>query len=578
MEKVWLKHYQTGVPSEINPDTYRSLAEIFENACAQYKNKVAYTNFGSLLTYGALEKKARAFASFLQSELKMKKGDRIALMMPNILQYPIAMFGAFYAGLTVVNVNPLYTIHELKHQLVDSGAQTVVVLANFAHTVEQVWAKTSIKHVIVTSMGDCFNFPKALLFNFVVRFIKKMVPVWSIPHHIRFKDALHLGAKRPFHKADLSGEDIAYLQYTGGTTGIAKSAILTHRNMIANLEQASAWIKPLLTPGKEIIITGLPLYHIFSLTANCLIFLKIGAKNVLITNPKDIPAFIKELKKHAFTVITGVNTLFNALLNNSEFAILNFSSLRIALGGGMPTQPAVAERWQRITHTVLIEAYGLTETAPAVCINPLNLKAFNGSVGLPIPSTDISIRDEAEQELSFNQAGELWVKGPQVMKGYWHHSEETKDTLKDGWLKTGDIATIDENGYIKIVDRKKNMILVSGFNVYPTEVENVIAMMPAVSEVAVIGIPRTGSGEMVKAIIVKKDDSLTQEQVKAYCRAQLTSYKIPREIEFRDKLPKNNVGKILHRILREEARLNKTVGTKRGGNKEGGLKIHLPSS
>jgi long-chain acyl-CoA synthetase len=551
MEKVWLKHYQPGVPFEINPDAYSSLNEIFENSCEQYGDQVAYINLGNSLTYNALEKKTRQFAGYLQSVLGMKKGDRVALMMPNILQYPIAMFGALRAGLIVINVNPLYTIRELEHQLVDSEAQAIVVLANFALNIEKILGKTCLKHVIITEIGDCFPFPKSFLVNWFVKYIKRMVPNWSIPNYIKFKDTLRLDKQNTFHKPEVSGEDVAYLQYTGGTTGIAKSAILTHRNMVANLEQASAWIKPFLSSGKEIIITAIPLYHIFSLTANCLIFMKIGATNILITNPRDIPSFIKELSQYQYTTITGVNTLYNALLSNPKFAELNFSSLRIALGGGMPVQQAIAEQWKKVTNSTLIEAYGLTEASPAVCISPLNLTSFNGSVGLPIPSTNISIRNEDGQELSFDQPGELWVKGPQVMKGYWNRPDETKDAIRDGWLRTGDIATVDENGFVKIVDRKKDMILVSGFNVYPTEVEDVIAMMAGVSEVAVIGVPLKESGEMVKAFIVPKNGSLTAQQIREHCRKQLTAYKVPKEIEFRSELPKSNVGKILRRALRE---------------------------
>lgn len=550
MKKVWLKNYQPGVPTEINPNAYGSLVEIFEQCCHQYATLDAYVNMGHRMSYAELEHEARNFAAFLQQDLKLKKGDRIGLMMPNLLQYPIAMFGALRAGLIVVNINPLYTARELEYQLNDSEIQTLLVVANFAHTVQKVLSTTSLKNIIVTQIGDCFSFPKSMIVNWVVKHIKKMVPPWEIPGAISFNHALKEGQKKFFQRVNVTGDDIAYLQYTGGTTGIAKGAMLTHRNMVANLEQAAAWVKPELQPGKEIVITALPLYHIFSLTANCLLFFKIGALNVLITNPRDIPAFIRELKRYKFTAITGVSTLFNALLNNPEFSKLDFSSLRIALGGGMPILHSVAERWQKVTHSVLLEAYGLTEACPAVCINPLNLPSYNGTVGLPVSSTDISIRDENENELPFNTPGELWVKGPQITKGYWKRDEETKEAIHDGWLRTGDIATIDENGFVRIVDRKKDMILVSGFNVYPNEIEDVIASLPGVKEVAVVGVMRK-TGETVKAFVVRRDPNLTIEKIKEFCRDQLTTYKIPKEIEFRDELPKTYVGKILRRELKE---------------------------
>jgi long-chain acyl-CoA synthetase len=551
MEKVWLTSYQSGVPAEINPDTYNSINDIFNESCQKYAHNTAYVNLGSSLSYQQLQEKVKSFASFLQSELKLVKGDRLALMMPNLLQYPIAMFGALQAGLIVVNVNPLYTARELEHQLKDSGAKAIVVLANVAHTLQAVLKSCPIKHIIVTEIGDCFPFPKSLLVNWIVKYLKKMIPAWDIPGHIKFKQVLSIGKNRNFSAVKVELQDIAYLQYTGGTTGTVKGAMLSHRNMVANLEQAFAWLKPSLKGDYEIIITAIPLYHIFSLTANCLTFMKIGAKNILITNPRDLPNFIKEMSKYPFTVITGVNTLFNALLNHEKFAKLDFFSLRITLGGGMSVQRAVANRWKQITKTTLVEAYGLTETSPAACINPLDLKEYNGSVGLPVSSTDISIRDENGKECGFNQSGELWIKGPQVMLGYWNNEKETKETLIDGWVRTGDIATVDEAGFVRIVDRKKDMILISGFNVYPNEIEAVVAMMPAVKEVAVIGKKTESGDEMVKAFIVAKDPSLTVEQVKEFCRTQLTSYKIPKEIEFRNDLPKTNVGKILRRALRE---------------------------
>lgn len=555
MEKVWLKHYQPGVPADIDPNKYTSINEVFEETCKKYRDNPAFTNMGTDLTYRDIEEKSRAFAVYLQTTLQLKKGDSVALMMPNILQYPIALLGVLRAGLTVVNVNPLYTPRELEHQLADSESTTIVILSNFAHTLQAVLdqkqPKIKIRNIIITELGDLFSFPKSLLVNFIVKYIKKMIPAWSIKNHICFTEVLKIGSKQTFIKPVVTGEDIAFLQYTGGTTGIAKGAMLTHRNMVANIEQATAWISPLIKPGVETIITALPLYHIFSLMANCLTFMKMGAFNVLVTNPRDMKGFIKILRQYSFTTITGVNTLFNALLNQSTFKDIDFSHLKLALGGGMSVQHAVALRWHTVTGVPLIEAYGLTETSPAVCINPLNLTEHNGSIGLPISSTDVSIRDEQDKVLSFNTAGELWVKGPQVMKGYWKKPEETNLVLQDGWVRTGDIATIDEQGFVRIIDRKKDMILVSGFNVYPNEVEEVIAMMPEVAEVAVVGVPFE-AGEKVKAYIVKKDPLLTLEAVLAHCHRELTGYKIPKEIEFRTELPKSNVGKILRRALREQ--------------------------
>jgi long-chain acyl-CoA synthetase len=554
MEKIWLKNYQPGVPTEINPDKYRSINEMFEEACKAYADLSAFTNMGTVLTYRDIEQKSCAFAAYLLTILKLKKGDSVALMMPNILQYPVALFGVLRAGLTVVNVNPLYTPRELEHQLADSESTTIVILSNFANTLQAVLDQKrneiKIKNIIVTELGDLFPFPKSLLVNWMVKHIKKMIPKWAIKNIISFTDVLKIGSQQIFVKPTVTGEEVAFLQYTGGTTGVAKGAMLTHRNMAANVEQAAAWISPLIKPGKEIIITALPLYHIFSLMANCLTFMRMGALNVLVTNPRDLKSFVKILKQHPFTAITGVNTLFNALLNQSSFSGIDFSHLKLALGGGMSVQHPVAVRWQKVTGVPLIEAYGLTETSPAVCINPLNLSQHNRSIGLPISSTDVSIRDDQDKELSFNIAGELWIKGPQVMKGYWKKPEETAHVLQDGWVRTGDIATIDEQGFVRIIDRKKDMILVSGFNVYPNEVEEVIAMMPEVAEVAVVGVP-VDTGEAVKAYIVKKDPVLTKEAVLAHCHRELTGYKIPKEIEFRTELPKSNVGKILRRALRE---------------------------
>jgi long-chain acyl-CoA synthetase len=549
MEKRWLKHYEPGVPAEINPDTYASLPELFEDSCVAFYDKPAFVNMGHALSFQALEQKSRDFAAYLQSHLQLKKGDRIALMMPNILQYPVAMWGALRAGLIVVNVNPLYTARELEELLLDSGSLAIVVLANFAHTVQEVMPYVALKHIIITEVGDLFPWPHAWLVNNLVKYLKKMVPSFKIPGYIPFKTVLTDGAKLNFMKPPLTGTDIAYLQYTGGTTSsLIKGAMLSHRNIVANIEQASAWIKPSVRIGQEIIITALPLYHIFSLTANCLTFMKLGALNVLITNPRDMKTFISTLKKYPFTAMTGVNTLFNALLNQPDFATVSFDALHITLGGGMAVQKAVADHWKQVTNTPLLEAYGLTETSPAVCINPFNLSEYNGSIGLPVPSTDVSIRNEEGEEVPLGALGELWVKGPQVMQGYWDKPELTAESLQDGWVRTGDMVT---DGYMKLLERKKDIIIVSGFNVYPNEVEDVIALMPEVSEVAVVGEPNAERGELVKAFIVKKDLTLTTEDVIQFCQKQLAQYKIPKLVEFRDTLPKTPVGKILRRALRE---------------------------
>ncbi|MFN7096724.1 MAG: AMP-binding protein [Gammaproteobacteria bacterium] len=554
MEKIWLKNYPAGVPAEINPDAYSSLADLFDKVCRKYSEKPAYANMGTMMTFSEMDQAASHFAAFLQQKLHCKKGERIAIMMPNLLQYPVAIFGAFIAGMTVVNVNPLYTAYELEHQLQDSGATVVVVLANFAHVLQDAIKNTQIKHVIVTEIGDMFSVVKRSIVNLVVKYVKKMVPAWEISGAISFVQAMQWGRKKNADPVLLTGQDIAFLQYTGGTTGVAKGAALTHRNMIANVEQASAWIHPFLVAGEGIIITALPLYHIFSLTANCLVFLKNGSLNVLITNPRDIKGFIKEMGHYQFTAITGVNTLFNALLHSPDFAKLDFSHFVLALGGGMAVQRAVAERWIEVTGKPLLEAYGLTETSPAVTINPLNMTTFNGSIGLPVPSTEVSIRDDAGNELPLGDVGELCVRGPQVMQGYWNRPDETqKVMMADGFLRTGDIACIDSNGYVYLKERKKDMILVSGFNVYPNEIEDVIAKLPGVLEVAVVGVPNEHSGETVKAFVVKKDPALQADDVIHFCREYLTGYKIPKIVEFRAELPKSNVGKILRRELREPA-------------------------
>jgi len=554
MEKIWLKNYQNGVAPEIDVNQFRSIVEVFERSVSKFRDRPALANMDKVMSYGDLDRLSANFASFLQHQLKLSKGDRVAIMMPNLLHYPISVFGILRAGLTVVNVNPLYTPRELEHQLNDSGATTIVILENFASVLEEVLPRTGIKNVIVASLGDMLGFPKSLIVNFVVRKIKKLVPAWRIPNHIRFTDALSSGARQPHTKVEIDHDDIAFLQYTGGTTGVSKGAMLIHRNIIANMLQAGEWVKPVVREGQEVIVTALPLYHIFSLTANLMVFTEVGAMNILITNPRDIPGFIKELKKYKVTAMTGVNTLFNALLNNPEFKSVDFSTWRLALGGGMAVQRAVAEKWKAVTGVTLSEAYGLTETSPAACMNPLNLTEYNGTIGLPVPSTDIQIRDIEGKEVPLGEPGELWVKGPQVMKGYWKRPDETAKVIdQDGFLATGDMAMVTAEGFVKLVDRKKDMILVSGFNVYPNEIEDVAASLPGVLEVACIGIPDDKSGEVVKLYVVKKDPALTEKDVIDHCRKNLTGYKVPKQVEFRTELPKTNVGKILRRALRDEA-------------------------
>ncbi|QSX77553.1 long-chain fatty acid--CoA ligase [Agrilutibacter solisilvae] len=554
-ERPWLAEYPEGVPAEIDVDEFPSVVSVLQKAIDTYRDRPAFANLGKTLTYGDIDRLSRQFAAYLLGELGLKKGDRVAIMLPNCLQYPIAIFGALRAGLTVVNTNPMYTARELKHQLVDSGASVLLVLDNFGHTVQEVIAQTPVKQVITTGLGDMLGFPKGNIVNFVLRHIKKMVPDYSLPGAVRFRDTLVLGQLKQLPVVDIAPDDIAFLQYTGGTTGVSKGAMLTHRNLVANMQQASAWIGTNVKYGHETIITALPLYHIFALTANGLVFMKFGGLNHMITNPRDMPAFVKELKNTPFTAITGVNTLFNGLLNTPGFDQVDFSKLHLTLGGGMAVQRAVAERWKQVTGTTLVEAYGLTETSPAACINPMDLEEYNGAIGLPIPSTQACVKDENGQQMPVGEVGELCIKGPQVMKGYWQRPEETANVIDaDGWLHTGDMAKMDERGYFYIVDRKKDMILVSGFNVYPNEVEDVIAMMPGVLEVAAVGVPDDKSGEAVKVVIVKKDPALTAEDVKAHARENLTGYKQPRFVEFRTELPKTNVGKILRRELRDAAK------------------------
>jgi len=553
MEKIWLKSYPPGVPAEIDISEFNSVGDVLARSVRLYGSQTAYVCMDKSITYDELDRLSTQFAGFLQGELGLPQGARVAIMMPNVLQYPVAAFGALRAGYTVVNVNPLYTPRELEHQLRDSGAEAIVIVENFCATLQEVVKNTPVKTVVTTGLGDMLGFPKGMIVNFVVKHVKKMVPAWDIPGNINFRDALTRGARHALKPVKVTLDDLAFLQYTGGTTGVAKGAMLTHRNIVSNLTQAYEWIRPFVRDGNEVIVTALPLYHIFALTANCLTFMRLGAANVLITNPRDIPGFVKELSKHKFSVLTGVNTLFNALLNDPNFARLDFSEMRVTLGGGMAVQKAVADRWKEVTGKPLIEAYGLTETSPAATINPLDLKEYNGAIGLPVSSTEVAIRDDDGNDVPLGQSGELCVRGPQVMKGYYNRPDETeKVMMPDGFLRTGDVAVMDEKGFVRIVDRKKDMILVSGFNVYPNEVEAVVAMHPGVLEVAAIGVPDDKSGEAVKVFIVRKDPSLTEDAVLAHCRENLTGYKMPRFVEFRQELPKTNVGKILRRALRDE--------------------------
>ncbi len=536
----------------INLDEFQSLTDLFDKKCRQFAACPAYTNMGSSFTYTEWEAKTTAFAAYLQQQLKLPKGERVALMMPNILQYPIALFGVWKAGLIAVNVNPLYTARELKHQLIDAQATTIVILENFASVLEEVVHETPVQHIITTELGDLLSAVKGAVINFAVKHIKHMVPKFHLQNRVDFKHVLKDGAHLKYTPVNSTHDDVALLQYTGGTTGVAKGAMLSHGNMLANLEQIKNFLP--IEEGKEIFMTPLPLYHIFALTANCILSLALGALNVLITNPRDIRAFVKELSKYPYTLITGVNTLYNALLNNKEFCQLDFSHLRIVIGGGMAVQKAVAEKWQSITKTRLLTGYGLTETSPVVAVENPDDPTFTGTIGLPLAATAVTVRDENGTILPRGERGELCVKGPQVMTGYWNKPDETAQVLSaDGWLRTGDIAIIEPNDYIRLVDRKKDMILVSGFNVYPNEVEDVLAMHPAVQEVACIGVPDEHSGEVVKVFIVKKPGmELDEKEIRHYCKENLTGYKIPRHVEFRDSLPKSNVGKILRRELRDE--------------------------
>jgi long-chain acyl-CoA synthetase len=554
MEKIWLKNYPKGIPAEINMQEYSSIMQVFDEACQKYSSRKAFTNMGVSLTYSELSEKVDQFASFLQNELKLNQGDRIAIQMPNMLQFPIAVFAALRVGLIVVNTNPLYTASEMLHQFNDSEAKAVIIMTNYAHLLEQILKQTKIESVVVTGLSELFPFPKNVLISSVLKYVKKMVPDYNLPHAYGFRQALEIGAQKKCRPVTSTHEDVAFLQYTGGTTGVSKGAVLTHSNIIANMLQICWWMKPKLHEGQETCIAPLPMYHIFSLTVNCLSFLRYGTQNILITNPRDLPALIKDMKAQPFTLMTGVNTLFNGLMHRPEFSTLDFSKLKLSVGGAMALQRTVTERWKELTHSVLVEGYGLTEASPVVCCNPIDGTDKVGTIGFPVPSTDIKLVDDDDNIVGPGQPGELCARGPQVMKGYWKRQDETDKVMKDGWLHTGDIATIDNDGYVKIVDRKKDMILVSGFNVYPNEVEDAIASHPGVLEVAAIGVADEHSGEVVKVFVVKKNPSLTAQEVIAHAKKTLTNYKVPRHVEFRTELPKTNVGKILRRALREPAK------------------------
>ncbi len=549
--KPWLDSYQQGVPEFISVDEFHSVADIFDQSVEKYAELPAFSNFGHSLSFREISLYSSRLAAYLLNDLKLKKGERVAVMMPNLLQSPIAIFAILRAGLVVVNINPLYTARELSHQLNDAEADTIIIVDNFCHVLQKVVADTAVRNIIVTRMGDMLPFPKSTLMNLVVKYLKRKVPTYHLPGAVRFIKALKRGAQHRFSTVPCSHEDIAFLQYTGGTTGPAKGAVLTHKNMVANMQQASAWIKPSIGDQPKMIITALPLYHIFSLTANCLTFIKHGWINYLITNPRDIDGFVKEIRNLKFAAITGVNTLFNGLLNHPEFKHVDFSRLMLTLGGGMSIQRSVAQRWKQVTGVTLIEAYGLTETSPAACVNPMNLEEFNGMIGLPISSTEVSIQDDEWNELKLGDTGEICIRGPQVMRGYWKRPHETDNVLSaDGWLHSGDVGVMNEQGFVKLVDRIKDMIQVSGFNVYPSEIEDVIAEMEGVADVGVVGAPDEKSGETVMAVVVKKDPALTEETITNYCRENLTGYKVPKIIHFTDELPRTHVGKVLRRELR----------------------------
>ena len=554
MERVWLKSYPEHVPAEVDADAFRSLGEFFSASVSKFRSRTAYISMGRTMSFDELDRSSANFASYLQNVIGLPRGARVAVMMPNLLQYPIALFGALRAGYVVVNCNPLYSPHELSHQLADSGAEAIVVLENFAHVLQQALGRTHIKHIVVASVGDQLGALRGRLVNLILRKVRHAVPAWSLPSAVRFNDALAMGARRSLQTPDVEPNDPAFLQYTGGTTGIPKGAVLTHRNMIGNLMQVQAWLGENLTPGKEAFVAALPLYHVFALQANCFTPLMIGASNLLIANPRDLPAFAKELRANRFTILIGVNTLFNGMLNHPAFEGVDFSQMKWALAGGMALQRSVAERWKQRTGKPLIEAFGLTETSPAATINRLDIATYTGSIGLPLPSTEIALRDGEGRDVGIGGVGELCIRGPQVMARYWGRPDETAAVIgPDGFLRTGDIARIDETGHVFLVDRKKDMIIVSGFNVYPNEVEDVVMLHAGVSEVGAIGVPDVRSGEAVKIVVARKDPDLTAEALIAHCRKYLTGYKIPKHIEFRDTLPRSPIGKILRRALKEDS-------------------------
>lgn len=549
--RPWLQFYPPGVPAEIDADAYSSVIDLFEHSCAEFREHVAYSNFGRKLTYGELDELSRDFAAYLQGSLSLKRGDRVGIMMPNCLQYPVALFGALRAGMTVVNINPMYTVRELEHQLRDSGATTLVALDTCGTVVQRAMLKSGVKHVIISRLGDLLTPIRRLTINFVMKHVKRLAPDYHIPGAIGFTAALAEGRSRPLANVTIHSDDVAFLQYTGGTTGISMGAMLTHRNVIANMQQVSTWIeKANLQPGREIAVTALPLYHVYALMTHAFIIMRIGGMNHLITDPRDIAGLVKSIKDIRFSIILGVNTLYNGLLNAPHFHRVDFSELKFCFSGGAATQRAVAKRWENVTGHKIVEGYGLTEASPVVAVNWLGTEAFTGTVGQPLPSTEVRIVDPVGGIIGPGQVGELFVRGPQVMKGYWNRPEDTSAAFADGWLRTGDMAAMDDQGFIRIVDRKKDMIIVSGFNVYPNEIEDVLAAVPGVKEVAVVGIPDERSGERVKAFIVRSNTSLTQATINAYAKERLTGYKRPSEVEFCENLPKSNVGKVLRRELR----------------------------
>ncbi len=551
MEKIWLKSYPKGVKPEIDLNSFSSIVDVFNDAVQRYGDKPCFTNLNHTITYDELDQMSDHFASYLLNVCKLKKGDRMAIQMPNLLQYPVVLFGALKAGMIVVNTNPLYTDREMEHQFKDADCKALVIVDLYAHLLQKIISHTDIQHVIVTSVGDMLPFPKKYIVNTVIKYVKKMVPEYSLPLAVRLTDALKTGSEMSFDGAKLTHDDIAFLQYTGGTTGVAKGAMLTHKNILANILQTFEWLGPRIVRGEEIVLTPLPLYHIFSLTVNCLTLMAFGAHNILITNPRDIPDFIKTMAKYKPTVMSGVNTLFNALMNHKDFLTIDLTHLKMSVAGAMALQEVVANKWLKLTNSPLVEGYGLTETSPVACCNPIDGTDRTGTIGLPFPSTDIKLVDDDGKEVAAGEMGELCVKGPQVMKGYWQRPDETAKVMDGEWLKTGDIAVVDKDGFFKIVDRKKDMILVSGFNVYPNEVEDVVASHPAVLEVAAIGVPDEHSGEIVKIFVVKKSD-VTGDDLIAFSRKKLTGYKVPKKVEFRTELPKSNVGKILRKDLRKE--------------------------